>query len=132
MPHLHPAIVHFPVALLTLATFVAIYVLFRPSQFISDLLFWLMAAGVITSFPGIISGMAEESLLQLNPDQKKLLQIHELTGYLSVLLYTGLLFWLLVRKNLLSERELYFLAAVSVVACAILIYQGYILSPMTH
>jgi uncharacterized membrane protein len=132
MLHLHPAIVHFPIAMLTFSTFVGVYNLFRPSPFLTDLLFWLIAAGVISSFAGIISGLTDESFLKFHADQKRLLQLHELTGYLTVFIYTGLLFWLIIRKKQLNGREMYIYNLVSVAACIILIYQGYIGGEMVY
>ena len=92
---LHPMLVHFPIALLTLAAVYGVLSLLRNSKKL-NLAFWLHAAtGGIGILLALASGLLESGRLTLSPEAQQALAIHINVAVASTftvlaVLYTGL------------------------------------------
>jgi len=120
--HLHPLIVHFPVAIITVGFLAEVgYLLFRKEKCLSRTGFYLMVIGSLAA----IAGWASGHLFTEEPTQGEILNVfhrHE-TGALitMILIVTGTLFrvWLMVKKKEESSLRwvvfgFYFLAFLAV------------------
>jgi uncharacterized membrane protein len=100
--HLHPIIVHFPIALITIGFFAEVAALFiRKEKCLSRTGFYLMILGSLTA----IAGWASGQLFTEHPAEGEILKVfqsHE-TGALvtMILIVAGTLFriWLIVKKK---------------------------------
>jgi uncharacterized membrane protein len=123
---LHPAIVHFPIALLTVAAFFAVISLVSKKELFKALAFWNLLLGVIGAITAVLTGLMEERTLVHNVAIHKILEKHEMNGILILVLSFTLLTWYLVRKNKFRKNEYILWVLFLVISAAMTFYQGYL------
>jgi uncharacterized membrane protein len=123
---LHPAIVHFPVALLSLAAFFAVISLFKKREFFKEIAFWNLLAGVIGAIAAVLTGLIEEQSLVHNDAIHQLLEKHELNGFAILVLSFSLLTWIWVRKTKVGRREYMVWVFCLVLGTGMVFYQGWL------
>jgi uncharacterized membrane protein len=119
MPPLHPALVHFPLALLPIAAVAQIVRLFRPQSSAALLVrlnLWLGTLGIAAA---VLSGQASIPP-QLPPEALEPLRLHQQLGYAALLLYSGLALWELARGNRMSRWEALLYTAMHWLGCGVL------------
>ena len=97
LTHLHPAIVHFPIALLLLGSVTGLVHLYRPSAFMQHIdlrrtTWFLLGLGWIAVVPAVLSGLLAQSPLPPDAPYRVVLNWHTATG-LGLLVLYGLLFY---------------------------------------
>jgi uncharacterized membrane protein len=97
LTHLHPAIVHFPIALLLLGSAVALVHLYRPGGATAwiDLrrTAWLLIGlGWLATIPAILSGLLAQAPLPPDAPYRNVLNWHTATG-IALLVFYGLLLY---------------------------------------
>lgn len=97
LTHLHPAIVHFPIALLMLGSVTALVHLYRPSLFaryidLRRTTWFLLGLGWIAVIPAVLSGLLAQSPLPPDAPYRMVLNWHTATG-LGLLVLYGLLLY---------------------------------------
>ena len=97
LTHLHPAIVHFPIALLLLGSVTALVQLYRPDLFVRWLdlrrtTWFLLGVGWIAVVPAVLSGLLAQSPLPPDAEYRLTLNWHTATG-LGLLVLYGLLLY---------------------------------------
>ena len=95
--HLHPATVHFPIALLLCASAAGLlYLYYRPRTELRILVWWLMLPGWIATVVAVLSGLLAQRQLPPQPLYKGLLNWHISTGLALLVVYGTLLYlrWL--------------------------------------
>src|SRR5688572_26086778 len=123
---LHPAIVHFPIALLTVAALFAVISLFAKKEFFKEGAFWNLLLGVIGAIAAVITGLVEERTLVHNDAIHEILEKHEMNGIAILILSFGLLTWCWVRKNKFGKTEHRLWVSLLVLGTAMIFYQGYL------
>ncbi len=103
LTHLHPAVVHFPIALLLLGSAVAFINLYGPSRVRArlDLLrtaWFLLGLGWLAALAAVLSGLLAQSALPPEAPYRSVLNWHIATGLgqlvlFGFLLYRGWLFY---------------------------------------
>ena len=96
LTHLHPAIVHFPIALLLLGSVTALVHLYRPALFVRWLdlrrtTWFLLGVGWIAVVPAVLSGLLAQSPLPPDASYRLTLNWHTATG-LGLLVQASMLF----------------------------------------
>lgn len=124
MIELHPAIVHFPIALLSIAALFAVISLFVKKEFFKEAAFWNLLLGVIGSIAAVLTGLVEEQNLAHNEEVHKILLKHKFTGIIILILSFTLLTWVWVRKNKFGRKEYILWAVFLVLGTAMIFYQG--------
>ena len=76
LPPLHPALVHFPIAMLLVAGLCALLSLFMKREFWKDLVVKLLIIGVIFFPLVVITGLIEEQNLEHNEAVHEMLLTH--------------------------------------------------------
>jgi uncharacterized membrane protein len=123
---LHPAIVHFPVALLLCALLAELVWLWRKADFWRDMAFWLLLGGTLgTGAAALTGGWAEDSLTMSNTLHEAVEQ-HETIGYILVWLYACLLVWKILRRQTMPAAENRIFLGALLVATVLLVYSGWL------
>ncbi|MDP9229865.1 MAG: DUF2231 domain-containing protein [Bacteroidota bacterium] len=126
MIKLHPAIVHFPVALLSIAALFAVISLFIKKDFFKEIAFWNLLLGVIGAVVAVLTGLIEEQNLIHNEEIHQILEKHKFTGFVILILAQTLLTWYWVRKNKFGKKEYILWVLFLVLGPAMLTYQGFL------
>lgn len=124
--NLHPAIVHFPIALLVVAALLAIMSLFNKKDSLKEWMFLNLVLGVVFAPLAIISGLIEEQNLQHNEAIHSVLIIHKYNGFVILVVYAALTFLYWKRKKTIQIKEYKVWAACLLLATGLLAYQGYL------
>ncbi len=124
--HWHPALVHFPIALLFTAAAGYVAAAVKPDRWWAEAALWLHIGGVTGLFLAIISGSAAEPPSPDNPLLKQTLQLHELMGWANLWLFGLLMLWPFLRKNNMKPAERWTFASVMVLSLAVLTYSAYL------
>lgn len=97
---LHPATVHFPIALLSLASICGLlYIYWRPLQQLLVLTWWPMRIGWIGGVVGVGTGLLSQSGLPPQPLYSRLLNWHIGTALMTLVIYGLLLYWRWLRRD---------------------------------
>jgi uncharacterized membrane protein len=126
VPPLHPALVHFPIALLLLAGVFGILSLFSKRDFWKNLAVKSLVGGVIFFPLVVITGLIEEQNLEHNEAIHELLLIHKYLGISALFYYQIVLLWYWLRKKIAGNKE--YIAWVLTLSLGSLLmgYQGYL------
>jgi uncharacterized membrane protein len=90
---LHPAIVHFPIALLILASVSGLaYLHWQPREELKVLTWWSMLPGWLALFAAIVTGLFAQGALPPDAPYRSTLNWHITTGLLLVVVYGELLY----------------------------------------
>jgi len=123
---LHPAIVHFPIALLSIAAIFAVLSLFIKRDFFKQAAFWNLLIGVIAAAGAVLTGLMEERELVHNDAIHEVLEKHEFNGFFILVLSFVLLTWAWVRKNRFMKLEYFSWVFALVLLSVTVFYQGYL------
>lgn len=111
MPPIHPAVVHFPITLLIIASaFGLAYLHWQPRPELKLLTWWSMFLGWLSLPVAILSGIVSQGGLPPDAPYRGLLNLHITTGLALVVVYGDLLYrrWLhnsgKGKKRRLGER----------------------------
>lgn len=92
MPPIHPAIVHFPVALITFAVIADLFGYLRNSAPLRAAGFWSLVAGIIGAALAVAAGYYDMSRAALG-ETHELVDFHMKVGWIMLVLAAGLLLW---------------------------------------
>lgn len=126
MIELHPAIVHFPIALITIAALFAVLSLFSKKEFFKGAAFWNLLIGVVCAIAAVITGFMEEQSLVHNDEIHQALLKHKYTGFGILIFSFILLTWGWVRKNKFRKGEYVAWAISLLLGTAAVFYQGFL------
>jgi uncharacterized membrane protein len=124
---LHPAISHFPIALLVTAPVLLLLGLIRPQrrEVLLSLSLWILVAGTVGVYLSAATGDASKILAPQTPEVLKAIDVHESAGSMARAVFTGmavllaaLLYVPRLMKRSLSPRTEGILAAVLLLAYA--------------
>ena len=102
---LHPATVHFPIALTFTAGACYLYALIRNSSQAGTFGFLLHAIGVGGMIAAVLTGRQAESQLVHTPSIQELVEPHESIAYLSLWLFAMMLIWQYLRRSRYQKIE---------------------------
>lgn len=123
---LHPAIVHFPIALIAIATLFAVLSLFTKKDLFREVAFWNLLIGVIAAIGAVFTGLIEEQNLVHNDEVHQVLTKHKFNGVGILILSFALLTWVWVRKNKFKKSEYIGWVLSLVLVTAAVFYQGFL------
>jgi uncharacterized membrane protein len=109
MPGLHPFLVHFPVALLTLSPICEVVAMVGGKEDFSRVGWWTQLAGTIGIAAAIVSGVAAAGSVVIAPAAAASLDWHKEIAFLNSGLFALLLFWRLGSRGTIpaQHRRLY-------------------------
>ena len=117
MPPLHPMIVHFPIALLTVGFLADIWALVSKTSDLSRTAWWSQLAGTIGLAAAVGSGLiAKESAGVQDALAASVLEGHEQWALGSMVIFAALLFWRIASRTRLPANPRFVFAALYCVA----------------
>lgn len=123
---LHPALVHFPIALITSAFFFQLFHFFRPYWICRTMSMWLLGLGSMLALAASLTGEREAILagqVGYNTKVLELIQRHELLGNLTAWgsIIITILWVYFFFKNMEDKRvDLLALAFLGLLSCVVL------------
>ncbi|MBK8050309.1 MAG: DUF2231 domain-containing protein [Anaerolineales bacterium] len=94
LDHFHPAVVHFPIALLLTGSVVALVQLYRSGPLDLRVTAWvLLAVGGLGAIGAVVTGLFAQSALPPDAPYRSTLNWHIGPGLLQLVIYGGLLYW---------------------------------------
>jgi uncharacterized membrane protein len=126
MIKLHPAIVHFPIALLLSADLFALISLFAKKEFFKEVAFWNLLLGVTGTIAAVFTGLIEEQNLVHNEEIHQVLVKHKFTGFGILILSFALLTWVWMRKNKFGKKEYILWVLFLAFDTLMIFYQGFL------
>ena len=126
MIKLHPAIVHFSVALLLLAGFFGIVSLFGKREFWKDLTIKFFITGVLFTPLAVLTGVIEVLNLKHNEAIHKLLTLHQYNGFAILGFYLILLAWYWFRRKIMGNKEYAPFVLCLFLGSMLVLFQGYL------
>ena len=126
MIKLHPAIVHFPIALISVAAIFAVLSLFRNMDHFKKIAFWNLLIGTMGALVAVLTGLMELKHLVHDEAIHTLLEKHEFTGFAILILSITGLTWFWIRKNKFGKKEYTVWVLFLVLGLAMVTYQGYL------
>ena len=126
LSHLHPLVVHFPIALLTVAAFLELLTFRGKRKRLYDGIQWMVGLGALSAVLAVAFGLLLEDIEGHSGDW---VFYHKWTGVATALL-SLLTFWLLVKKTKYDRRRKYRTALFTTVIC--LTVAGHLGAGLTH
>jgi len=123
---IHPAIVHFPIALFLLSGLFGFISLFVKREFWKDLVLKSLIGGIIFSPIAVITGMIEEQSLQHSEAVHEILQIHKYCGLTILFFFQILIVWHWLRRLLMGNKEYILWVIFLLLGSALVLFQGYL------
>jgi uncharacterized membrane protein len=115
MPNLHPFLVHFPVALLTVSVLFDTFSILLQKDDLSRSGWWTLVAGAVGLVGAVVSGLAAKGQLIIPDGAVDLFEAHESIAFLLSADFLFLLLWRIGNKTSLPagalRRGLYFFLA---------------------
>jgi uncharacterized membrane protein len=104
MPNGHPLIVHFPIALLSLALVFEVLARFvRPEEF-SRLGWWLQVTGTVGLALAVTSGLFVKDTVTIPPLARPFLESHQEMAFAASGLFALLLLWRIASKTRVPQK----------------------------
>jgi uncharacterized membrane protein len=126
MIKLHPGIVHFPIALISIAAIFAVISLFSKKEFFKEVAFWNLLIGTLGAIVAVITGLIELKTLVHDDAIHTILEKHEFIGFAILILSLSLLTWFWIRKNKFGKKAYSVWVLFLVLGLAMVTYQGYL------
>ncbi len=91
--HLHPALVHFPIALSIFGSVAGLlYLYWRPTETLRSLTWWPLLIGWLATLAAVLSGLFDQRNLPPDAPYQSILNWHIGTGLALLVVYGGLLY----------------------------------------
>jgi uncharacterized membrane protein len=104
MHPIHPMVVHFPIALLTVSLLFNLISMRWKSASFRDAGLYTLIAGLLGAVAAVVTGSIAEETVEDSDIPEALLNIHETLGYATLALFIGLLgLQLLMRRGVIRE-----------------------------
>ena len=118
MPNIHPLIVHFPIALLTISVLLEMIGRVRKQADLSRAGWWTQLAGTIGLIAAVLTGLVAKDGLRLASGGGAYLDTHQELAFFNSVLFTVLLLWRVASRTRLpsSNQAWYFIIFVAGVA----------------
>ena len=129
---IHPATVHFPIALLLLSGGSYLYYFFKDDAFFQRAALLTHIIGLGTMALVILTGNQAAAALNPNPVWGDLLKRHELLGYLGLWWFSMLLIWSFLRQKRFVRNEHIGFLALLWLGLAVMLYSAHLGGTMVY
>jgi len=105
MPNLHPFLVHFPIALLTVSTMFDLASVLRKKDELARVGWWTMVTGVCGLVASVVSGLLARDSTTVVDAASDVLEAHEQLALVVTAIFCALLLWRLGVRTMLPSRS---------------------------
>ncbi|MFN0158854.1 MAG: DUF2231 domain-containing protein [Bacteroidota bacterium] len=121
MPNIHPFLVHFPIALLTVSVLTDIVALAarRPSW--HSFAWWLQIIGTVGMFAAVATGLQAEATVFIPEAAHALFELHEQLAFAGSAAFTVVFLWRIAKRGSLPENKLAGFIALEILAMSLLL-----------
>ncbi len=131
MIKLHPAIIHFPIALLLLCALFGLASLLGKRDMWKGLAFKALLGGVITAPLAVVTGFMEMQAMH-HESTDPMLTYHKYNGIAITLFFSALLLWYWLRKGITGNREYLIWVMCLLAGSGLVLLQGYLGGEMVY
>jgi len=132
MEHVHPFVVHFPLALLITASFMGLVGIFYRRGLFKEIVLWQCVVSLFFLFLAIISGYSEEERIIGSLPVDELMTVHKKNSYIITILFLLLTSWLVLRKRVMKTVEYASWVVFLTIGGVSVIYQGVVGSKLVY
>jgi len=104
MPNIHPLIVHFPVALLTVSLVFELLGIALERDDLERTAWWLLLVGCVGLAGALTTGLFAEQTVTIPAEVSNQFETHEEMAFISATLYAIIILWRVSNKTLLPQR----------------------------
>ena len=123
--HLHPILIHFPIALLVSSTFFYFLARIRNSKPVELIALANLAAGTLISYAAVYSGLLAEEAVEHAGEIHEIVELHEKVGFAVAGAFTILTLWGWLSYRRAGSKVIPLFLIVLLLATALLGFQGY-------
>ncbi len=105
MPNIHPLLVHFPIALLTISVLFDLVYLLTKKEVFSSVGWWTQLAGVAGLAGTIVSGLYAERTVIIATEARSCFETHQQMAFVSATIFAILLLWRIASKTNLPSKQ---------------------------
>jgi uncharacterized membrane protein len=120
MPNIHPLLVHFPIALLSIAFLFDVFGFLLKKGEIMRFGWLNQLVGTLMLGAAIISGLYAKESVSVQEVARNTLEIHEQMAFLAAVLFSVLLFWRFVSRKAIPNRLPWVFLALNLVAVVVM------------
>ncbi|HET6272029.1 MAG TPA: DUF2231 domain-containing protein [Bacteroidota bacterium] len=115
MPNIHPLIVHFPVALLTVSLVFELLGVALKRDDLERTAWWLLLAGCVGLGGAVATGLLAEKTVMIPAEVSSQFETHQEMAFLATTAYAIIILWRISNKTLLPQgmRSMYLLLTVA-------------------
>ncbi len=129
---LHPATVHFPIALLLASLgFYAVH-LWKQEEYYQRTGLLLHVIGVISMAVAVLTGNQAQSAVEDLPGLEDILQQHQISGFVLLWLLGMMLIWRYLRQKRMPKWEAWLFVGVYVAAMGLMAYSSHLGGTMVY
>ncbi len=96
-PNLHPLVVHFPIALLTLAAFCEIFARISGRESLRTTAYWNLVFGALFTAAAVATGLVAENQIPTAGAVHEVVESHESSAFFTLTLFAIIFLWRVVR-----------------------------------
>jgi len=97
--NLHPLVVHFPIALLTLAAFCEIFARLSGRESLRTTAYWNLVFGAIFAAVAVATGLFAENQAPKTGSVHEAVESHEFSAFITLALFAIIFLWRVVREG---------------------------------
>jgi uncharacterized membrane protein len=123
-PRLHAALNDLPIALLLTAVLFDVLALATRRQSFRQVSFWTLVIGAVGGAAAVLSGLQAEEHVSHGDAVHRVMETHELLGFVTLGIFGVLALWRLVRESRMSARERTLSVVLSIAGAGVLFATG--------
>jgi uncharacterized membrane protein len=104
MPNPHPLVIHFPIALLSVAVLFELFARFLHREDFSRCGWWMQLIGTIGLVLAVVTGILARDTVTIAPLARPYFDMHQQMAFLASGLFAVLLFWRIASRSRIPER----------------------------
>lgn len=120
MPNIHPFLVHFPVALLTLAAILDLVALVLRRNEMERASWWVLVAGFVGTAAAVVSGIAAEAGVHVHDEASAIMQLHQQSAFGTTALFAALFLWRIGSRTAIPRRHVAVYVVLLVIATVLM------------
>jgi uncharacterized membrane protein len=104
MPNIHPLIVHFPIALLTIGIVFDVLGLLSKNNELSRVGWWMQVAGTFGLMAAVVTGLLAQQTVVISAAAHDAFEHHEQIAFIVSAVFAALLLWRIASRTQLPQR----------------------------